>query len=114
MSPATRSGHTSMSLPEIVTREEWTAARKALLAKEKEFTRARDALHLVLPQRFYVHGQAARGDRHVYASRTRFIPAKILEKFEACAWPPAGAAAGQGAQPEVRVDLKSRMRGMWR
>ena len=38
-------------------------------------TRAKDSLHLVTPQRFYVHGQAARGDRHVYASRTRFIPA---------------------------------------
>jgi predicted dithiol-disulfide oxidoreductase (DUF899 family) len=33
-----------MSLPEIVSREEWLAARKALLAKEKELTRARDAL----------------------------------------------------------------------
>ena len=41
-------------------------------------TRARDALHLVMPQRFYPHGQPARGDRHVYASRTRFIPASIL------------------------------------
>ena len=29
---------------EIVTRENWIAARKALLAKEKDFTRARDAL----------------------------------------------------------------------
>ena len=33
-----------MSLPKIVTREEWLAARKELLAKEKEMTRARDAL----------------------------------------------------------------------
>ncbi|WP_445082898.1 DUF899 family protein [Chelativorans sp. YIM 93263] len=33
-----------MSLPEIVPREEWLEARKALLAKEKEMTRARDAL----------------------------------------------------------------------
>lgn len=39
-------------------------------------TRARDQLHLVVPQRFYVHGQAAKGDRHVYASRTRFIPGR--------------------------------------
>jgi predicted dithiol-disulfide oxidoreductase (DUF899 family) len=29
---------------EVVTRDAWVAARKALLAKEKEFTRARDAL----------------------------------------------------------------------
>lgn len=34
-----------MSLPEITSREEWLAARTALLAKEKELTRARDALN---------------------------------------------------------------------
>jgi predicted dithiol-disulfide oxidoreductase (DUF899 family) len=33
-----------MSLPEIVGREEWLAARKDLLAREKAHTRARDAL----------------------------------------------------------------------
>src|SRR5207237_9106010 len=34
-------------------------------------TRAKDDLHLLVPQRFFVHGQPVRGDRHVYASRTR-------------------------------------------
>jgi predicted dithiol-disulfide oxidoreductase (DUF899 family) len=34
-----------MSLPKIVSREEWLEARKALLAREKEMTRARDALN---------------------------------------------------------------------
>ena len=34
-----------MSLPEVVSRDEWLVARKALLAKEKESTRARDALN---------------------------------------------------------------------
>ena len=34
-----------MSLPDVVSREEWLAARKALLAREKELTRARDALN---------------------------------------------------------------------
>ncbi|WP_181779966.1 DUF899 domain-containing protein [Pseudonocardia pini] len=33
-----------MTLPEIVSREEWTAERTALLEREKELTRARDAL----------------------------------------------------------------------
>src|SRR5947207_10602016 len=37
-------------------------------------TRAKDHLHLMVPQRFYVHGQRAGGNRHVYAQRTRFIP----------------------------------------
>jgi predicted dithiol-disulfide oxidoreductase (DUF899 family) len=34
-----------MSLPDVVTREEWLEARKALLAKEKALTRERDALN---------------------------------------------------------------------
>ncbi len=33
-----------MSLPQIVTQDEWVAARKELLEKEKELTRVRDAL----------------------------------------------------------------------
>jgi predicted dithiol-disulfide oxidoreductase (DUF899 family) len=34
-----------MSLPDVVSHEQWLAARVALLAKEKELTRARDALN---------------------------------------------------------------------
>jgi predicted dithiol-disulfide oxidoreductase (DUF899 family) len=35
----------TMSLPEVTTREQWLVARKALLAREKEHTRQRDALN---------------------------------------------------------------------
>jgi predicted dithiol-disulfide oxidoreductase (DUF899 family) len=35
-----------MTLPRIASREEWLAARKALLVKEKELTRQRDALNI--------------------------------------------------------------------
>jgi len=34
-----------MSLPQVVSRDEWLVARKELLAKEKEATRTRDALN---------------------------------------------------------------------
>jgi predicted dithiol-disulfide oxidoreductase (DUF899 family) len=34
-----------MSLPDVTSREEWLEARRRLLAEEKEFTRARDALN---------------------------------------------------------------------
>src|SRR4051812_12241127 len=34
-----------MSLPPVVSREQWVAARKELLAKEKQFTRERDAMN---------------------------------------------------------------------
>jgi predicted dithiol-disulfide oxidoreductase (DUF899 family) len=38
-------GETRITLPEIVSREEWLAKRKKLLKKEKEFTRMRDELN---------------------------------------------------------------------
>jgi len=34
-----------VSLPKVVSREEWLRARKALLAKEKELTHLRDAVN---------------------------------------------------------------------
>ena len=33
-----------MNLPQVASRDEWLVARKALLAKEKEASRVRDAL----------------------------------------------------------------------
>jgi DNA helicase-2/ATP-dependent DNA helicase PcrA len=77
-------------------------------------TRARDDLHLVVPQRFYTHGQSPRGDRHVYASRTRFIPSELLSLFERTAWPKAVAEGARGPSPTARVDVGARLRGMWR
>ncbi|MCF6099978.1 ATP-dependent helicase [Mesorhizobium muleiense] len=77
-------------------------------------TRAKDGLHLVMPQRFFVHSQAARGDRHVYASRTRFIPASILGAFEQTSWASVQARNDPRRQPQVRVDLGARMRDMWK
>src|SRR4051812_23159941 len=37
-------GHAAMKTPAIVSPQEWEAAREALLVKEKELTRARDAM----------------------------------------------------------------------
>jgi DNA helicase-2/ATP-dependent DNA helicase PcrA len=77
-------------------------------------TRAKDDLHLVVPQRFFTHGQNAQGDRHVYASRTRFIPDRLLGLFERTSWPLATSTAARAASQGVRLDVGARMRGMWR
>ncbi|MBB4567359.1 ATP-dependent helicase [Rhizobium leucaenae] len=78
-------------------------------------TRAKDNLDLVIPQRFFVHGQHAQGDKHVFASRTRFIPATLLQFFEVCGWPQARAESAAAIRArQVRVDVGARMRGMWR
>jgi len=79
-------------------------------------TRAKEDLHLTVPQRFFVRQQAAQGDRHVYASRSRFIPDALTPLFELCAWPldarsedvrDSGAAAAS-------IDVAARVRALWR
>ncbi|HEU5272264.1 MAG TPA: ATP-dependent helicase [Xanthobacteraceae bacterium] len=75
-------------------------------------TRARDHLHLMLPQRFYVHQQRGGGDRHLYATCSRFIPAGIRSHFDNRAWPPAVAAAAH-APPRAAIDIGARLRRMW-
>jgi DNA helicase II / ATP-dependent DNA helicase PcrA len=77
-------------------------------------TRAKDDLHLIVPQRFFVHGQNTKGDRHLYASRTRFIPEKLLPLFERATWPLAGAVTSAPANPAPPIDIRAKMRGMWR
>jgi DNA helicase-2/ATP-dependent DNA helicase PcrA len=77
-------------------------------------TRAKDDLHLMVPQRFFTHGQSSTGDRHVYAARTRFIPNTILDRFERCAWPRAAAEAARAPSLGPRIDIRAQMRGMWR
>jgi len=79
-------------------------------------TRAKDDLHLMVPQRFYTHGQSALGDRHVYALRSRFIPENLLPLFEQTSWPQLTEPLARLRSPRSgpRVDIQSRMREMWR
>lgn len=77
-------------------------------------TRARDSLSLITPQRFFTYGQNTQGDRHVYASRTRFIPKNLLPLFEITSWPKLSAARAERSKASVRMDVGARMRKMWR
>ena len=78
-------------------------------------TRAKDDLHLILPQRFFTHGQSRLGDRHIYAARSRFIPDELLGLFQSVAWPVAGtdAIAKISSSQAPRIDVAAKMRGMW-
>jgi DNA helicase-2/ATP-dependent DNA helicase PcrA len=77
-------------------------------------TRAKDQLHLMVPQRFYTHGQRGNGDRHVYAQRTRFIPNSILKGFDSRAWPSCKVANQViSKSPPVAIDLRANMRRLW-
>jgi DNA helicase-2/ATP-dependent DNA helicase PcrA len=78
-------------------------------------TRAKDHLHMVVPQRFFAHQQRSNADRHMYAIRTRFVPNTITRHFEQCAWPPAADhRADRPKASQQPVDIGARLRGMWR
>ena len=79
-------------------------------------TRAKQHLELIAPQRFFVTEQARHGDRHIYASLSRFITDKAGAHFErVSAQRPPGAegAPGLAARPELRIDLAARVRDRW-
>jgi DNA helicase-2/ATP-dependent DNA helicase PcrA len=73
-------------------------------------TRAKDDLHLLVPQRFFVHGQAC----HLYASRTRFITEALLPNFERTAWPVVTGARPSHTGQAPQMDIQAHMRRMWR
>ena len=77
-------------------------------------TRAKDQLHLMVPQRFFARGQRSTGDRHVYAQRTRFISNSMLAHFDTHSWPPPKSDGG-ASDKRIRdpVDVRAKMRRMW-
>ena len=76
-------------------------------------TRAKDQLHLILPQRFFTHSQRSTGDRHVYAQRTRFIPNSVLDHFESCSWPPPKSVSEEDRRMRRPVDVRANALRMW-
>lgn len=94
------------------TTEELEEERRLLYVA---MTRAKEHLHLLVPQRFYVSQQAGGGDRHVYAGRTRFISEAMAAQFEHVTWPEAPAGQAPGARPQAPVmQVRARSRAMWK
>ncbi|MFO1037030.1 MAG: ATP-dependent helicase [Geminicoccaceae bacterium] len=80
-------------------------------------TRARDALHLIQPLRFYSSGQSRTGDRYVAATRSRFLPAALLHLFDLGGAGLADQAGDFGAQRRPQapvVDLAADVRSLWK
>ena len=97
---------------------EFASGKPELLEEERRLlyvamTRARDALHLVTPLKYYVTQQARLGDAHVYGAQSRFLTPAVLATLD-----PVGATAVAGeplgstahAPP---IDLGARMRALW-
>ena len=78
-------------------------------------TRAKEQLHLVVPNRFFIKQQAQMGDRHVYAARSRFITPAMLKHYEECVWITADTARSRTPMPDsVRMLVRERARSAWK
>jgi DNA helicase-2/ATP-dependent DNA helicase PcrA len=78
-------------------------------------TRAKEHLHLIVPNRFFIKQQAQMGDRHVYAQRTRFIAPVMLKHFEECTWTDADTLQSRKPMPDsVRMMVRERARNAWK
>jgi len=79
-------------------------------------TRAKNALFVIHPLRFFIRQQSRYGDRHVFTPRTRFIPDELLPLFKRCT--PEHGSEGPGSTKvstaPASVDVASRLRAMWR
>lgn len=92
------------------TTEELEEERRLLYVA---MTRARECLHLLVPQRFYVTQQSGGGDRHMYAGRTRFIGEAMAGLFEQVAWPEAAPPPGAAAPQAPVIQVRARARAAW-
>jgi DNA helicase-2/ATP-dependent DNA helicase PcrA len=81
-------------------------------------TRAKNHLHLIVPQRFYTYQQSKSGDRHVYALLSRFIPDCLFHHFDSCAWPVVEESTGAPAKvphaTTAKVDISAQVRAQWK
>ncbi len=97
---------------------EFAAGDPALLEEERRLlyvamTRARDALHLIAPLRYYVTQQPRYGDAHVYGATSRFLTPEVLATLESSG-PASPASAGEvGDRPAMRIDVAASLRALW-
>jgi DNA helicase-2/ATP-dependent DNA helicase PcrA len=59
-------------------------------------------------------GQASKGDRHLYASRTRLIAEALLPHFEKITWPAVSAARSSTSGQAAQMDIQTHMQRLWR
>ena len=97
---------------------EFATGKPALVEEERRLlyvamTRAKSALHLVAPLKYWVPQQPRHGDRHVYGARSRFIDEAMMTCMAPRFHGGAAEQGGSGARPAEVIDVAARMRSMW-
>lgn len=76
-------------------------------------TRARRHLQLLVPQRFHVSRQARHGDRHLYASASRFLTPEVQALCEAVTAPAWAATLPAEPMAPATIDIGTRLHARW-
>jgi DNA helicase-2/ATP-dependent DNA helicase PcrA len=74
-------------------------------------TRARDALHVTYPQRYYRRPKGLE-DPHSYSQRSRFLPDDVLEHFEVIG-PQVVGVPDDGASVAAGANVDAFLAGLW-
>jgi DNA helicase-2/ATP-dependent DNA helicase PcrA len=74
-------------------------------------TRARDALHVTYPQRYYRRPKGLE-DPHAYSQRSRFLPDDVLEHFDVIG-PQVVAVPEHGTAVTAAADVDAFLAGLW-
>ncbi|MFL9925886.1 ATP-dependent helicase [Herbaspirillum lusitanum] len=96
------------------------SGNEAELAEERRLlyvamTRAKEHLHIITPQRFYVTQQTPQGDRYMTAIRTRFITPRMLPHFEHSTWVSAEQnGSGTPVPDSVKMLVRQRAKNAWK
>jgi DNA helicase-2/ATP-dependent DNA helicase PcrA len=77
-------------------------------------TRAKDEMDLIVPHLFFTHQQAQLCDRHVYATRSRFIPDSILGSFASRSRDQTDSQIEARKKAGSSVDVAASLMRMWR
>ena len=98
---------------------EFATGKPELLEEERRLlyvamTRARDALHLVTPLKYYITQQPRFGDAHVYGAPSRFLTTEVRRTLDEVGPPPEAPGLERAQAGRVPpIDLGSRMRSLW-
>ena len=108
---------------------EFATGSEAAIEEERRLlyvaiTRARDSLHLIEPQRYFVTQQPRLGDQYVHGARSRFLTSAVLARLnqvgrdgqavgDASLAREARGRTNPGGVDQPIVDVATRLRGMW-